>query len=67
MSDHKEKLKSMLQSFINDKQEDAAVQLHDYFIDKSRDVTGIAQPQDDLDLETLEGLEDPEGGLADTK
>lgn len=54
MSDHKEMLKGMLQSFINDKQEDAAVQLHNYFIDKSREVTGIAQPQEDLDLEGLD-------------
>ena len=40
--DHKEQLMSMLKSFINQKEEEASVALHDYFVSKSRQVTGIA-------------------------
>lgn len=42
MADHKEVLKSMLQDIINDRQEQAAVTMHDYFVAKTREVTGLA-------------------------
>lgn len=41
--DHKEALKSMLQDVINDKMEQASVTMHDYFVAKTREVTGLAQ------------------------
>lgn len=45
--DRKELLKSMLQDVINDRQEQASVTLHDYFVGKMRDVTGLgAAPQE---------------------
>lgn len=42
MADHKEVLKSMLQDIINDRQEQASVTMHDYFVAKTREVTGLA-------------------------
>ena len=42
MSNHAETLKSMLQDIINDRQEQAAVTMHNYFVAKSREVTGLA-------------------------
>lgn len=41
--DQKEALKSMLQDVINDKMEQASVTMHDYFVAKTREVTGLAQ------------------------
>ena len=41
--DHKETLKAMLQDVINDKMEQASVTMHDYFVAKTREVTGLAQ------------------------
>lgn len=41
--DQKEQLKSMLQDVINDKMEQASVTMHDYFVAKTREVTGLAQ------------------------
>ena len=43
--DNKEALKSMLQDVINDKMEQASVIMHDYFVAKTREVTGLAQGQ----------------------
>lgn len=40
--DHKEALKAMLQDVINDKMEQASVTMHDYFVAKTREVTGLA-------------------------
>ena len=45
MADHKETLKSMLQDIINDRQEQASVTMHDYFVAKTREVTGLADDQ----------------------
>ncbi len=42
MAEHKEVLKSMLQDIINDRQEQAAVTMHDYFVAKTREVSGLA-------------------------
>jgi hypothetical protein len=44
MPNHAETLKSMLQDIINDRQEQAAVTMHDYFVAKTREVTGLAAP-----------------------
>lgn len=41
MADHSELLKSMLQSIINDRQEEASVTMHDYFVSKTREVSGL--------------------------
>lgn len=52
--DHKEQLKSMLQSIINGKEEEAAATMHDYFVSKTREVAGFASaetPADDLDID----------------
>lgn len=50
---HAETLKSMLHDFINDREEQAAVSMHDYFIAKSREVANLvpAEVDDDLDDE----------------
>lgn len=52
---HSEVLKSMLQDIINDRQEQATVTMHDYFVAKTREVTGLAQAAEpveaDLDAE----------------
>ena len=42
MSDNKEALKSMLQHIINDKHEDANSVMHDYFVNKTREVAGMS-------------------------
>ena len=55
MADHSETLKAMLQEFINGKEEQAAVTMHDYFVAKTKEVTGLVQGQDvDPDNETVE-------------
>lgn len=45
MSDHADTLKSMLQSIINDKHEEASVTMHDYFVAKTKEVAGLGEPQ----------------------
>jgi hypothetical protein len=56
MADHTELLKSMLQDIINDKQDNAQVTMHDYFVSKTREVSGMGQPvvstMDDNDDDT---------------
>lgn len=61
MADHAETLKTMLQDIINGKQEQAAVTMHDYFVSKTREVTGMAPTESvettddsELDLGTQE-------------
>lgn len=44
MSEHADALKSMLQDIINDRQEQAAVTMHNYFVAKSREVAGFTAP-----------------------
>ena len=39
--DQKEALRGMLQDVINDKMENAAVSMHNYFITKTREVAGF--------------------------
>lgn len=40
-----ETLKSMLQSIINGREEEAAVSLHEYFVSKTREVTGLSEAE----------------------
>lgn len=56
--DHQELLKSMLQDVINDKEDNARVTMHDYFVSKTRDVAGLksapvaeSEPDDNEDGE----------------
>jgi hypothetical protein len=52
--DHKELLKAMLQDVINDRMEQAGVTMHDYFVAKTREVTGLgskAQVEEDAVVE----------------
>ena len=60
MSEHSETLKAMLQDIINDRQEQAAVTMHDYFVAKSREVAGLAAPtqEETVDDEFIEVTED---------
>lgn len=41
MADHKELLKSMLQDYINDKQEQSSATLHQVLVQKMQQVAGI--------------------------
>lgn len=61
MADHAEALKSMLQDIINDRTEQATVTMHDYFVSKTREVTGLADahtPVGDEPLEHNEPVDD---------
>lgn len=41
------KLKDMLQDLINDRQEQASLNLHDYLVDKMRDINGTSVKTED--------------------
>lgn len=59
MSEHADTLKSMLQSIINNREEDAAVQIHDYFVAKTREVAGLqTHAPETTDYSDVEELED---------
>lgn len=49
-----ETLKSVVQDMINNKEEQAAVTMHDYFVMKTREVTGLGQPMDTSDIDDLD-------------
>ena len=42
MADHTDALKGMLQDIINGREEQATVTMHDYFVAKTREVSGLA-------------------------
>ena len=44
MPDHKEQLTSMLMSVIKGDTEAASATMHDYFVAKTREVAGLAEP-----------------------
>jgi hypothetical protein len=46
MSDPKEQLKSMLDDLIHDRQEQAAVTIHDYLVAKTQQVSGLGSAQE---------------------
>ena len=60
--DRKEALRGMLQDVINDRMEQAAVTMHDYFIAKTREVAGLGVQADKLpaDDETVKPVETDE-------
>ena len=59
MPDHTEALKSMLQDIINDRHEQATVTMHNYFVSKTREVSGLStEPEVQPDETTFEN--DPE-------
>ena len=50
MADHKDLLKSMLQDYINDKQEQSSATLHQVLVQKMQQVAGIGtSTKPDLD------------------
>lgn len=51
--DQKETLRGMLQDVINDKMDQAAVSMHDYFVAKTRQVAGLAASEEEV-VETPE-------------
>ncbi len=53
--DKKELLKNMLQDVINDRMEQAAVTMHDYFVAKTREVAGLAPTE--VETEAPENIE----------
>lgn len=54
MLNNQDLLKSMLQDIINDKMEQASVTMHEYFVAKTREVSGFASPPDTEDTEDTE-------------
>jgi hypothetical protein len=53
------KLRDMLQDLINDRPEQAQVNLHDYLVDKMRDVAGTAAPEvEEVDKDDETGIDD---------
>lgn len=54
MSDQKDLLKAMLHDVINDRHDQATSTMHDYFVSKSRDVSGITKnvPEDSEDSDS---------------
>ena len=58
MTTHADTLKSMLQSIINDKHEEASVTMHDYFVAKTREVSGLGSPEQTAEVVELESDEE---------
>lgn len=46
------KLRDMLQDLINDRQEQASMNLHDYLVDKMQDISGSKQAATEEESET---------------
>jgi hypothetical protein len=49
---HAEQLKAMLQDVINGKEEQAAITLHDYFVAKTQEVSGLVTQSNAADDST---------------
>lgn len=63
MTDKREALKSMLNNLINDRQEEATLDLHSYMTAKMQEVSGLAAPvatETDFELDTDEVSDDNE-------
>lgn len=56
--DKRETLKSMLNNIINDKQEEAAVDMHAYLSDKMKEVMGGQQAPEPTSTEVIDTPED---------
>lgn len=52
MSDPKEKLKSMLDDLIHDRQEQASVTIHDYLVAKTQQVSGLGSTGAEAPVDT---------------
>jgi hypothetical protein len=57
MAEHASLLKSMLQDIINDRQEQATVTMHDYFVSKTKEVSGLGQQEPAEDFDTTTDLD----------
>jgi hypothetical protein len=51
--EHKELLKTMLQDVINDRMEQASVTMHDYFVAKTREVSGLGTVEETTEDEEI--------------
>jgi hypothetical protein len=63
MTDKREALKSMLNNLINDRQEEATLDLHSYMTAKMQEVSGLgapAAPEADFELDTEDVSDDTE-------
>jgi hypothetical protein len=58
--DYKEALRGMLQDVINDRMEQAAVTMHDYFVAKTRQAAGLETAEDELAPSTFDMSDDDE-------
>lgn len=65
--ENRENLRSMLNNLINDKQEEASLDLHNYLTAKMREVAGIgaATAADDTDIDTVDVADVDDAGDAD--
>lgn len=52
--DNREALKSMLNNLINDKQEEASLDLHNYLTNKMKDVAGLSNTTTEADIDPVE-------------
>lgn len=58
MSEPTEKLKSVLQDLIHDRQEQASVTIHDYIVAKTQEITGLgSSASNDIDLSDIDELD----------
>ena len=55
MSQHKEVLTKVVHGLINGNEDETSVHIHDYFIAKSKEISGLGSAP--ADLEELENLE----------
>lgn len=62
--DNRENLRSMLNNLINDKQEEASLDLHNYLTAKMRDVAGISPASTSTDTDDV-GTDDVVAGDGD--
>lgn len=65
--EQKDALKQMLQDIINDKTESAQDTLHDYFVNKTREVSGLGQKSEEVDESINEAKVNIEDVLAKIK
>lgn len=63
--DNRENLRSMLNNLINDKQEEASLDLHNYLTAKMRDVAGISTASTSTDIDDTDDVGDVTAGDGD--
>lgn len=62
--ENRENLRSMLNNLINDKQEEASLDLHNYLTTKMREVSGIATASAEVEDTDFDGDGDIDGNDA---